>query len=192
MNLQRFDELMKAAGGAGGQLIQNISEWQCFLEFVDAYFKNRDILNPIIVEIGVANNSQKSFYRELLNAEHIGIDIIGNPDILGDSHNLETVEKLKTRLSGRPVDLLFIDGGHMYESVKADYELYGPLTKHIIAFHDIYTRFPNPADPAVYRLWDEIIEKEKRFPLVIFKKDNSVEWGFQVGIGCILKEKAGG
>lgn len=190
MNLQKFNELMKAAGGAGGQLIQNVSEWQCFLEFADAYFKNRGVLNPVIVEIGIANNSQKAFYRELLNAEHIGIDIVGNPDILGDSHLPETAEKLKRRLAGRPVDLLFIDGGHMYESVKSDYELYGPLTKHVIAFHDIYTKFPNPADPAVYRLWDEILEKEKRFPFVIFKKDNSVEWGFQVGIGCILK--AGG
>lgn len=187
MNLQKFDKLMKAAGGANGQLIQNVSEWQCFLEFADAYFKNRGILNPVVVEIGIANNSQKTFYQELLGAEHIGIDIIGSPDILGDSHNLETVEKLKARLSGRPIDLLFIDGGHMYESVKADYELYSPLVKHIVAFHDIYTRFPNPIDPAVYRLWNEIVENEKTFPLVIFKKDNSIEWGFQVGIGCILR-----
>jgi len=190
MNLQKFNELIKITGGPiydGHEgLLQSTLEWRYFLEFVDAYFKNRDILNPIIVEIGVANNSQKSFYRELLNGEHIGIDTVyhdpGYPDIVGGSSNLETFEKLKFRLNGCPIDLLFIDGDHSYAGVKSDYELYGSLVKHIIAFHDIYT-----AHIDVHRLWNEIVEKEKNLPLVMFRKDGGAGWGFHMGIGLIIK-----
>jgi predicted O-methyltransferase YrrM len=42
------------------------------------------------------------------------------------------------------IDLLFIDGGHQYEEVKADYESWGKFVKPggVIAFHD-YTTWPS-------------------------------------------------
>ena len=40
--------------------------------------------------------------------------------IEGDSHNQETIEKLKARLGRATVDMLLIDGGHEYKHVKAD------------------------------------------------------------------------
>jgi len=197
MDLTKFESLMGMFQRK--QLGQDPYEWRCFLEFISAYFVNRKIDRPIIVEIGIWNGLQRRFYEELLGAEYIGIDnenpfapvtikdSCSIPDIVGDSHNPETVEKLKIKLAGCSIDLLFIDGDHSYESVKLDYELYEPFVKHIIAFHDIYGM--NPKDPSlgVYRLWNEIIENEKSRPLVIFKRDSSVDWIIQMGIGCIVK-----
>lgn len=163
-------------------LCQWISEWRCFLEFADAYFKSRNISNPVVVEIGIASNSQKPFYRELLNAEHIGIDINyeeGHPDIAGDSRDPETRKKLETLLAGRPIDLLFIDGDHTYEVVKSDYEVYAPLTKHIVAIHDIRT----PSTPnGVKRFWDELTANEKMNTMMEIRN-----YG-RPGIGLILKD----
>jgi len=181
MNLQRFDELMKICGEG---LCQWVSEWRCFLEFADAYFSIRNISNPIIVEIGIGGGFQKSFYRELLSGEHIGIDINcqeGHPDIIGDSHDPGTVGELKTQLAGRSIDLLFIDGDHSYDSVKRDYELYGPLTKHLIAIHDIQTpSVPND----VKRFWNELIVPENIHTMIEIGN-----YG-RPGIGIIIKECA--
>ena len=134
MNIKLFKEI--SAQG----LSQNIFEWQIFLERVSAYFDNRGIANPIVVELGIWFGRQKRYYQQLLNAEHIGIDNHsdkGIPDILGDTHNENTVQYLKEILNGRSIDLLFIDAGHTYNDVKRDYKLYAPLTKGIIAIHDI-------------------------------------------------------
>ena len=150
MDLLRFKELMAKPPGQGAW------EWQFFLEFVDVYFKNRRIKDPIVVEIGTRRNRQKTFYTELLGARHIGIDISGGfsmPDVLGDSKDPKTLEALKIMLGEKPINLLFIDGSHKYEDVRSDYEVYGPLVKDIIAFHDISsTRLE------VHKLWDALVD----------------------------------
>lgn len=188
MNLQKFNELMKHASGALGQ---SVLEWRTFLEFADAYFKTRGILSPLVVEIGTMNNTQKSFYEGLLNAEHIGIDITGHPDILGSSQSPEILRRLKERLEGRPIDLLFIDGDHAYSAVKSDYEVYGPLTKHIIAFHDINHTFSPQIPEETMRLWKEIIATDKCDVLLAIQRHNSEKAGItagrQMGIGIIIK-----
>lgn len=69
-----------------------------------------------------------------------------------DSHSAEVHQKIKALLGGRPLDVLFIDGDHSYEGVKADYTMYGPLVRPggLIAFHDtVYI-----AD--VTRFWNEV------------------------------------
>jgi len=133
---------------------QGALEWRLFLEFIEAYFKNRGIKNPIVVEIGTRRNRQKVFYEELLGAVHIGIDISRKhsmPDILGDSRDKETLETLKTMLNGMPVNLLFIDGDHDYEGVKKDYEIYAPLVENIVALHDI-----SSLKHGVWKFWKEL------------------------------------
>jgi len=189
MNLQKFNNLMKTYGGNLGQ---SLSEWRCFLEFADAYFKTRNILNPIVVEIGTMNNAQKPFYAELLNAEHIGIDIIGHPDILGRSQSLAVLDRLKERLEGRRIDLLFIDGDHTYAAVKSDYEIYGPLTKHIIAFHDINHPFSLQIPEETMRFWKEIIATDKCNIFLTVQHYNSAKTGItagrQMGIGLVIKQ----
>ena len=189
MNLQKFNKLMKNTNGSLGQ---SIPEWRTFLEFADTYFKARDILNPIVVEIGTMNNAQKPFYEELLNANHIGIDITGRPDILGSSQSPEILRILKERLGGRPIDLLFIDGDHTYAGVKSDYEIYGPLTKYIIVLHDISHPFSPQIPEETMRLWKEIITADKSNVLLTVQCYNSAKIGItagrQMGIGIVIKE----
>lgn len=50
-----------------------------------------------------------------------------------------TVDRVAAILSGRQIDLLFIDGDHTYESVRADFLSYRGLVREggVIAFHDI-------------------------------------------------------
>lgn len=181
MNLEHFNALLNS----GHHVWQQPQEWQLFLEFVDAYFKNRKIERPIVVELGTAGNSQKKFYEELLGARHIGInisDVRNKPDILGDTHDESTVEKLKSILGGKPINLLFIDANHNYQDVKQDYEMYAPLTKNIIAFHDIKLQREE-----VRLFWKEIQEIEKQCPKVAIHR-----WSDRhkliMGIGMILKE----
>ena len=44
---------------------------------------------------------------------------------------------------GEPLDLLFIDGDHSYDGVRADFELYGRLVRPggLIALHDVNEDF---------------------------------------------------
>jgi cephalosporin hydroxylase len=55
------------------------------------------------------------------------------------SYDPATVDRVKQILSGKPIDLLFIDGDHTYDGVKKDFLLYRHFVKPggIIAFHDI-------------------------------------------------------
>lgn len=56
-----------------------------------------------------------------------------------DSHEPRTLQLVKRRLAGQQLDVLYLDGDHSYEGIKADFELYGPLVRPggLIVFHDI-------------------------------------------------------
>jgi len=76
--------------------------------------------------------------------------------ILGDSKELKW---------DKPIDILFIDGDHAYEGVKADFERYEPFVKKdgLILMHDV--TFPRYG---VKDLWKEI-----KYPKVILKLDSA-------------------
>ncbi|MCK4824601.1 class I SAM-dependent methyltransferase, partial [bacterium] len=155
MNLRIFKKLMEES-----RPMQEYREWQTFLEICSTYLKTHRIKNPVVVEIGMWEGAQKKFYEELFNAEYIGIDLSNarsTPDILGDSQNLDTLKKLKRKLKGRRIDILYIDGSHVYEAVKRDFELYAPLSDGIVAFHDIETfRNTGRKSAQVWKFWDEL------------------------------------
>lgn len=139
---------------------QSVGEWRAYLEFIETYFRNRNIENPMVVEVGIGRGRQKRFYKELLGYNHIGIDFDKrkNPDIVGVNGDPTVVDKLKERLRGRDVHLLFIDDGHSYEEVKNDYKLFSPLAKNIIAIHDIiFEEHQN----TVGRFWDELVSENR-------------------------------
>lgn len=177
MNLELFSEIM-----TGARPWQQPKEWRTLFEFAHAYFNNRRIDHPVVVELGSALNRQKKFYEQLLGAQHISIDIRGEPDIRSNTHDAGTLIKLKEMLDGRLIDLLFIDASHYYADVKRDYEIYEPLTRYIIAFHDIFLEREE-----VRLFWDELTRKEKRYLKLTINCWNSGQ-KLDMGIGLILKE----
>lgn len=58
-----------------------------------------------------------------------------------------------------PIDFLFIDGSHVYEDVKNDFELFYPFVKDggIIALHDV-----SAGHPGVLKCWKENVTKKIR------------------------------
>ncbi len=59
-----------------------------------------------------------------------------------------------TSLIQDDINLLHIDGLHTYESVKHDYETWGPKVRDVILLHDICV--PENPDFGVWKLWEEI------------------------------------
>lgn len=87
--------------------------------------------------------------------------------IHGHSNASSTVEELKRKLAGRKIDLLFIDGDHRYDGVKADFITYLPFLapNGHVAFHDILPAYREPDGGFVNgwvievdRLWREVRE----------------------------------
>ena len=82
-----------------------------------------------------------------------------------DSHAASTPAIVRDWLGGRLLDVLFIDGDHSYDGVKADYEMYAPFVRPggLIAFHDIhpdyrtrYGRITEADVGEVPRFWREL------------------------------------
>jgi predicted O-methyltransferase YrrM len=84
----------------------------------------------------------------------VRLNTLGCQIVLGDSHADSTLATLTALLEGRPVDMMFIDGDHTYDGVKADYEMYSPLVRPggLIGFHDI-CQHPSMPFVQVNRFW---------------------------------------
>ncbi len=183
MNLELFDELFKARPS------QRKQEWLPYLEICERHLNTHSIKNPMVVEIGVYKNMQKKFYEQLLGAEHIGIDISdrrSTPDIKGDTRDPETLKRLKEKLNGRDINILFIDGCHQYDDVKKDFKAYSPLCKDIVAFHDTEIGRRGGRDGhQAWRFWDEIKNTTYKndLELLFF----SIQHGKGPGIGVMIK-----
>ena len=178
----------------GKRLNQHLPEFAAFLDFARGYFAARDIRHPLVVEIGILDGAQKTFYKSIIGARHIGVDINKEApaDIHGDSRDPRTKKMLKEMLDDEPIDLLFIDGLHTYDGVKSDYEMYAPLTAHIVALHDILTPKLHPADPVdVARFWEELKKENLNDTLIAIQHHNprpaEAFNGRPLGIGLIIK-----
>lgn len=87
--------------------------------------------------------------------------------IQADSHLVSTRQKVEKILDGRVIDFMFIDGDHTYDGVKKDVELYEPIVKGYITFHDICAKRP----------WTEWYKNMKFIPdyWQEVKKEDSIE-----------------
>ena len=79
-----------------------------------------------------------------------------NVDRCGLTQYITAIKKHSIDASGqweKPIDILFIDGSHEYEDVKADFKAFYPHVKKggIIAFHDIKGMWDG-----VIRFWEEV------------------------------------
>jgi predicted O-methyltransferase YrrM len=107
--------------------------------------------------------------------------------IRGDSRTPETFARVRSLLRGHPLDLLFIDGDHSYEGVKADFVNFGPLVRPggLIVLHDIVpdfgTRYGKPTGNytgGVPVFWDEIKTKHKTTEFI----EDPGQDGYGIGI----------
>ena len=100
----------------------------------------------------------------------------------GVSDFVEIVQKTSTEAATnwqRPIDLIFIDGDHSYEGVKADWDLFVPHVSEfgVVVFHDIiWDLRPDPklsrADMGVPRFVDEL--RAAGYPVVTIDHDFGV------------------
>ena len=101
--------------------------------------------------------------------------------IRGDSHDAAIQSRVQNEVCKlRKLDLLFIDGDHSYEGVKADFESYRGLVRSggVIAFHDI-AEHPKETGCEVSRLWNEIKTQHRHEEIV---EDPEQGWA---GIGIL-------
>jgi predicted O-methyltransferase YrrM len=98
------------------------------------------------------------------------------------SHSDEAVHAAQRALSGRTIDVLFIDGDHRYEGVKEDFHRFSPLVREggLIMFHDIVQEKPDSKEWAggVPQFWREISPRFEHREIV----EDYAQSGFGIGI----------
>jgi predicted O-methyltransferase YrrM len=99
--------------------------------------------------------------------------------LVGDSRLEATRAQALDFFRHQPLDVLFIDGDHAYESVKRDYELYGPLVRSggIVALHDIVDGRDDLVG-GVPRLW-----RETSFVSHQELVESRAQGGYGIGVG---------
>lgn len=88
--------------------------------------------------------------------------------VYGDSTAKATQDRVDELLGGKPVDFVFIDGGHDEETCHSDFQWALRLVKHgIIAIHDInlYVRFPSNDFTGPRKVWDLVKPKLPHFEI---------------------------
>jgi cephalosporin hydroxylase len=107
--------------------------------------------------------------------------------VRGDSRAPATVQRVRSRLRGHPLDLLFIDGDHSYDGVKADFVNYSPLLRPggLIVLHDIIpdhgARYGKPTTSytgGVPIFWKEIKAQRRTSELI----EDPGQDGYGIGI----------
>lgn len=191
--------------------IQNRYELRAFLEIV------RDKKPQVILEIGTARGGVLYGLSQLANdhALLVSIDLpharngggqtsqerelfasFGPPTqvfrfIPGNSLSCVTKESLRRVLGGRVIDVIFIDGEHLYGAVRSDFEMYQEFlsTEGIIALHDIVlTPDEWGAGNEVGIYWSELSSVYKSLAIIdpqgslSRRKQSSAEWAWGIGI----------
>jgi hypothetical protein len=102
------------------------------------YLLDAGIKTVIGVDINHDNtNERHNFYED---------DRVWN--VTGSSYDPQTMREV-LRLLGGPPDVVFIDADHSYEAARKDFEMWYPIARKLVGFHDILI-------PDITRLWKEI------------------------------------
>lgn len=123
-----------------------------------------------LLEVGTYLGGSLKIWIEVFNPDiAIGIDDTvregqeakGGEILIGNSHTQEMFDQIKEKFQGQGVDFLFIDGDHLYDGVKQDFEMYSQLVSPgaPIGFHD--THLVGNEHCEVKKFWDEIKDNYK-------------------------------
>lgn len=124
-----------------------------------------------VLEIGVHRGGSIRVWKQVFNPDLlIGIDGQITPEfsLVDDVHKIEgysqtdaVFQKVVSLLGDTLFDFIFIDGGHLYQEVRQDFELYRPLVRRggVMAFHDVVLTGNDTCE--VYRFWNEMVEPGK-------------------------------
>lgn len=167
-----------ALGGTAqdGGLEQNEQELLMLTDFI----KKKGIKS--FLEIGIAAGFLQRYMMDL------GLDCYGiTPEkresyadiniTYGKSQDKEVIDFAKDYTDEHGLfDMIFVDGDHSYQAVKADYQNYKGLCKYMV-FHDITGRL---GTPDVKHLWDEVKYHHKYLEFIADK------WDECSGIGIII------
>lgn len=144
-----------------------------------------------VLEIGTHQGASAALFKKALGALNV-ISVDGSGDMIlpkhepffhfikGRSQDDDTGTAVLSYLEGQDVDFLFIDGGHRYEEVKADFEIYSPLVRPggIVGFHDAWVEHEAAPDVEVKRLWLELHNTHR----TLLIRDNTDGQGGGTGI----------
>lgn len=100
--------------------------------------------------------------------------------LLGNSRDPQMIAEVSSR---GPFDLVFIDGDHSLDGVRADWETYGPLAEKLVAFHDIDADAKEPRKAKRYgvpELWRQIKKSHSTVEIVSAERE--------MGIGVVIRE----
>ena len=102
----------------------------------------------IAVDVSSANAAPRRAIAAKLRSEGFHVYFIR-----ANSHSNHAVAEVKCALRGAPIDALYIDADHAYESARDDHAAYSPLVRPggLIAFHDIAQKHDQ-----VRRYWCEL------------------------------------
>jgi len=205
----QYKEIEKAFSEANKfrLLIPSIRPAQLESEFIkfSKILRGKNVKN--ILEIGTANGGTLYLFSQLADkkAKIISVDLrhpswkidfynaLLRPSeklflVEGDSHRIQTLNKIKRILKNHKLDLLFVDGDHSYKGVKSDFEMYKNLVKRggVIAFHDIAAGYIiNPEWAGVNKFWNEVKNKYETTEIIESKKQRVY------GIGVIFYDGKG-
>lgn len=163
---------------------------------ITAHIKYAASSDKIIVEIGVLNGHTTKFILENTKANVYGIDPIitdsMNVSLIGDESKIKELTIKYPNFTfikdysfnvvknwDKKIDYIFIDGDHIYEAVKQDFEEWLPHVKSggIISIHDSAANRGGPSFwPGPSKLADELINDDRLeyietlTALTVFKK----------------------
>jgi predicted O-methyltransferase YrrM len=97
------------------------------------------LLTRVAAPDAILLSIDRSFERRRPLFEAFAVDRQRVSFLAGDSHAAETRARVERELGDRKLDLLFIDGDHSAQGVRADFELYSDLVRPggLVVFHDI-------------------------------------------------------